>query len=79
MGAEFYPPGVSFSPRNPRRPFQARVSWRGRRISLGYYPSIAEAEGVRNTIKAAIMAAKGSPEPPPLLRPWLRSSPEPPA
>lgn len=77
MAAAFYPPGVSFSPRNRLRPFQARVSWRGRRISLGYFPSIAEAEGVRNRIAADIRAAKGSPDPPPSLIPFLRRAPAP--
>lgn len=73
----FLPPGVSHCPHNTSRPWQARIQWRGRRLSLGYFRSIAEAEGRVNAMRAAIRQWEASLPPPPQLLPYLQSQPEP--
>ena len=70
----YLPPGVSHCPHNRSRPWQARIQWRGRRISLGYFRSIAEAEGRVNSMRRQLAEWEASlPLPPPLL-PYLRPS-----
>lgn len=71
------PPGVSHCPHNRSRPWHARIQFRGRRVSLGYFSSIAEAEGRVNSMRRQIKEWEASlPLPPPLL-PYLQSTPEP--
>lgn len=65
-----YPRGVSYVPSaNPNRPFQARVTWGGRRYSLGYFRSVLEAElAVSRVQRESAEWAEMQLPPPTLLR-----------
>lgn len=71
------PPGVSHCPHNHSRPWQARISWRGQRISLGYFPSIMQAEARVNWMRDRITEWEALQLPPPQLLPYLPHKPEP--
>ena len=68
-----YPRGVTFCPHNPRRPFQARVWYRGRRYSLGYYRTILEAELAVNNCYLEVAEWADMQLPPPILLSQVRS------
>lgn len=66
-----YPRGVCHCPHN-RKPFQARVWYAGRYWSLGYYPSITQAEMAVNRVYAEMAEWKEMQLPPPTLLPLIR-------
>lgn len=68
------PPGVAYRGHSKRRPWQARVWYRGRQLSLGYFRYIAEAEGQVNAIRRVIAQWADTPGDPPPLRPLLQRS-----
>lgn len=49
-----YPRGVTFHAGNLKKPWQARIWFRGRRYSLGYFTSCMGAEVAYNNMKILI-------------------------
>lgn len=81
-----FPEGVSYHPGNPRRPYQARVQFNGRRYSLGYFPGIELAAQAVRRVKAEIREWSELRLPPPSLLQAVRAAersaepqPDPPA
>lgn len=74
-----YPEGIGFVPHNSQRPFQARITFRlagearGRRVSLGYFASVEEAEQALQAVRAEIKDWADMQIPPPRLLPLLQA------
>ena len=69
-----FPEGVSYHPGNPRKPYQARVQFNGRRYSLGYFPAIELASQAVRRVKAEIKEWSELRLPPPSLHRAVRAA-----
>lgn len=67
------PQGVFHRPNCPGKPFEARIQWRGVRVRLGTFRSIAEAEGRYNAARRDLERWEASQLPPPW---WPRQQTE---
>lgn len=68
-----YPRGVCFVPHVKRRPYQARVWYRGRYWSLGYFELIPEAEAMVSRVYQEIAEWEEMSLPPPTLHRQIRA------
>lgn len=63
-----YPLGVSFTPNNKPRPYVAHCSFYGKSRTLGYFPTVAEAEATYKQAKLAYIKELADQEPNPVVK-----------